>query len=121
MIREEIEAALKYAELQLALSTNDTKTRRFRTIVLLLRAELSRQENAPMTWDELSAMIGKPVYIADLVDASESNWAIIGKAYSKLGLEFITLYDTIEGDVGCQELYGETWIAYRYEPKGESK
>ena len=87
----------------------------------VLRAELSRQENAPMTWDELSAMIGKPVYIADLVDASESNWAIIGKAYSKLGLEFITLYDTIEGDVGCQELYGETWIAYRYEPKGESK
>ena len=85
----------------------------------ILRAELSRQENAPLTWDELSAMIGKPVYIADLVDASESNWAIIGKAYSKLGLEFITLYDTIEGDVGCQELYGETWLAYRYEPKGE--
>ena len=45
MIREEIEAALKYAELQLALSTNDTKTRCFRTIVLLLRAELSRVED----------------------------------------------------------------------------
>ena len=87
----------------------------------ILHAELTRQENAPLTWDELSAMIGKPVYIADLVDASESNWAIIGKAYSKLGLEFITLYDTIEGDVGCQELYGQTWLAYRYEPKGESK
>ena len=90
-----------------------------KTALAILRAELSRQENALLTWDELSAMIGKPVYIADLVDASESNWAIIGKAYSKLGLEFITLYDTIEGDVGCQELYGETWIAYRYEPKGE--
>ena len=90
-----------------------------KTALAILRAELSRQENALLTWDELSAMIGKPVYIADLVDASESNWAIIGKAYSKLGLEFITLYDTIEGDVGCQELYGETWLAYRYEPKGE--
>jgi len=73
----------------------------------------------PLTWEELAAMIGKPIYIADLVDVSESNWAIVGKAYSKLGLEFITLYDTIEGDVGCQELYGESWLAYRYEPKGE--
>ena len=52
MIREEIEAALKYAKLQLALSTNDTKTRCFRTIVLVLRAELTRQENAPLTWNE---------------------------------------------------------------------
>jgi len=87
--------------------------------VTSIRAALEREANEPLTWEELAAMIGKPIYIADLVDVSESNWAIVGKAYSKLGLEFITLYDTIEGDVGCQELYGESWLAYRYEPKGE--
>ena len=118
----EIERAIKYVTTAQENANKEGRTEDVYNLMVvkqLLRAELSRQENAPLTWDELSAMIGKPVYIADLVDASESNWAIIGKAYSKLGLEFITLYDTIEGDVGCQELYGETWIAYRYEPKGE--
>ena len=121
----EIERAIKVLEEEYAFSLECDATQKrssaYKTALTALRAELSRQENAPLTWDELSAMIGKPVYIADLVDASESNWAIIGKAYSKLGLEFITLYDTIEGDVGCQELYGETWLAYRYEPKGEKE
>ena len=32
-------------------AANDSKTRFFRTIVQTLRAELSRQENAPMTCD----------------------------------------------------------------------
>ena len=91
-----------------------------KTVLKLCRAELEREKNPPLTWEELAAMIGKPIYIADLIDSSESNWAIVGKAYSKLGLEFITLYDTIEGDVGCQELYGETWLSYRYEPKGDA-
>lgn len=50
MIRD-IEAALKYAELQLVLSTNDTKTRCFRTIISALRAELDREKN-PLTWNE---------------------------------------------------------------------
>lgn len=44
MIRD-IEAALKYAELQLMLSTNDTKTRCFKTIISALRAELDRERN----------------------------------------------------------------------------
>ena len=47
----ELNNALKYAELQLTLSTNESKTRFFRTIVQALRAELSRQENAPLTCD----------------------------------------------------------------------
>ena len=48
----ELSNALKYAELQLMLSTNESKTRFFRTIVQALRAEQTRQENAQMTWNE---------------------------------------------------------------------
>ena len=47
----EIKNALQYAELQLSLSTSESKTRFFRTIVQVLRAELSHQEKAPLTCD----------------------------------------------------------------------
>ena len=49
----EIKNALQYAELQLSLSTSESKTRFFRTIVQVLRAELTRQENAPLTMEDV--------------------------------------------------------------------
>ena len=66
MIRDEIEAALKYAELQLALSTNDTKTRCFKTIISALRAELSRQENAPLTCEGCKWEFNRSLGSADM-------------------------------------------------------
>ena len=102
MIRD-IEAALKYAELQLMLSTNDTKTRCFKTIISALRAELEREKNEPMTIDELSEMGGKPYWHVSL-DGNGSYWNILDGWVA-----------TIPNDYH----YGERWLAYRYEPKGE--
>ena len=65
MIRD-IEAALKYAELQLMLSTNDTKTRCFKTIISALRAELSRQENAPLTCEGCKWEFNRSLGSADM-------------------------------------------------------
>ena len=87
----------------------------------LLRAELSRQENAPLTWDELVSMIRKTVYIVDRTDDEKSGWAIVGKQHIKIGLEFITLCENLAFRRELKELYGQTWLAYRYEPKGANQ
>ena len=115
----ELNNALKYAEMQLTLSTSESVIRIYRMIIKTLRAELSRQENAPLTWDELVSMIRKTVYIVDRTDDEKSGWAIVGKQYIKIGLEFITLCENLTFRRELKELYGQTWIAYRYEPKGE--
>ena len=117
----ELNNALKYAEMQLTLSTNESKTRFFKTIVSALRAELSRQENAPLTWDELVSMTRKTVYIVDRTDDEKSGWAIVGKQYIKIGLEFITLCEHLTFRRELKELYGQTWLAYRYEPEGANQ
>lgn len=91
------------------------------TAMQALRAELSRQENAPLTWEELVSMTRKTVYIVDRTDDEKSGWAIVGKQYIKIGLEFVTLCENLAFRRELKELYGQTWIAYRYEPKGESK
>ena len=85
----------------------------------ILRAELSRQENAPLTWEELVSMTRKTVYIVDRTDDEKSGWAIVGKQYIKIGLEFVTLCENLTFRRELKELYGQTWLAYRYEPKGE--
>ena len=121
-IREEIESALKYAELQLALSTNDTKTRCFRTIVLLLRAELSRQKNEPLTMDEIN----------DLYEASFSGFPVWCRYIDEYSYPFGAVIDRYDGEIVAvhaaglkdeelnrEEDYGKTWLAYHYEPKGE--
>lgn len=88
-------------------------------IAEILRAELSRQENAPLTWDELVSMTRKTVYIVDRTDDEKSGWSIVGKQHIKIGLEFITLCENLAFRRELKELYGQTWIAYRHEPKGE--
>ena len=64
MIRD-IEAALKYAELQLMLSTNDTKTRCFKTIISALRAELDREKN-PLTCEGCKWEFNRSLGSADM-------------------------------------------------------
>lgn len=94
---------------------------RLRTVILdSLRAELSRQENAPLTWEELKSMQGKAVYIKMLVDAPQypSCWSIIGESFMVGETEHVEITDAHESESGSVEKYGKTWIAYRYEPKG---
>lgn len=71
----------------------------------ILRAELSRQENGPLTREELYSMKGKPIYVT-FMDGIPAKWFIAGS-----------------GDVDMETFsinYGNTWLAYRYEPKGEA-
>lgn len=84
-----------------------------------LEEKLEREKNEPMTWKELVSAETTPVYIRNLEHKEESMWAVVGNEYDKIGFTFVNLYDETERDCGCKELYGETWIAYRYEPKGE--
>ena len=144
----EILNALQYAELQLSLSTSESKTRFFRTIVQLLRAELSRQENAPLTWDELIAMDGKPVFIVSGRGDNELNgWFLVSaERHDVESVEFTGTIDNLvlssitdelspeecfygmtcniecgEADCARNGLHHMGWIAYRYEPKGATK
>jgi len=86
----------------------------------LLRAELSRQENAPLTWDEVVASEGKPVFIYGLEgEHGDDGWSIVGDKYERSGFTFVNLHDKNITNCGLDDLYGKTWLAYRYEPKGE--
>ena len=86
----------------------------------LLRAELSRQENAPLTWDEVVASEGKPVFIYGLEgEHGDDGWSIVGEKYERSGFTFVNLHDKNITNCGLDDLYGKTWLAYRYEPKGE--
>ena len=107
----EIERAIDH--IQRGLSTLGV----FKDVVLsALRAELSRQENAPLTWDEVVEMKGKPVYIHVPNYKGWSNYSIVGET-DEFGS--ITLYSKHDNDGGTRASYGTGWIAYRYEPKGE--
>ena len=68
-----------------------------------LKEKLEREKNKPMTIDELSEMGGKPYWHVSL-DGNGSYWNILDGWVA-----------TIPNDYH----YGERWLAYRYEPKGE--
>ena len=112
----------------------------------ILRAELSRQENAPLTWDELIAMDGKPVFIVSGRGDNELNgWFLVSaERHDVESVEFTGTIDNLvlssitdelspeecfygmtcniecgEADCARNGLHHMGWIAYRYEPKGE--
>ena len=85
-----------------------------------LEEKLSRQENAPLTWDEVVVSEGKPVFIYGLEgEHGDDGWSIVGEKYERSGFTFVNLHDKNITNCGLDDLYGKTWLAYRYEPKGE--
>ena len=137
----EIKNALQYAELQLSLSTNESKTRFFRTIVQVLRAELDREKNEPLTIEEILEMNGKPVWCQN--GDGYQGWALVIVDNYKDGGHYLCLFSddltrngineafepdedfynlTFSGDPnGHFGLHVLGWRAYRYEPKGENQ
>lgn len=70
--------------------------------------------NDPLTWDELKAMKGKPVWVEDNIDEPEDltkYWAIYRRIEKAQETEYALLcdlyYDKAE--------YGKSWQAYRKE------
>lgn len=72
--------------------------------------------NEPLTWNELGNMVEKPVYIVELEDG-ESCWVLVHTVDDIKAL-FVSAFD--QYDCGNRELYGQTWLAYRRPPEGET-
>jgi len=80
-----------------------------KTFVLdALREKLERENQKPLTIEELRQMNGKPVWIVWSDNRIKSQWWIPGD-YSWYVMEF--------DDPIMERRYGEKWIAYRHKPK----
>lgn len=88
----------------------------------ILRAELDREKNEPLTLEEIkelyeAAFSGFPVWCKYLNEYSYPFGAVIDRydgqivAVHAAGLK--------DDELNREEDYGQTWLAYRYEPKGE--
>lgn len=81
----------------------------------ILLAPTLAQPSEALTWNELGAMVGKPVYIV-YPEEKMGDWALVRSVRDARAL-FISAIDP--NDYGDRELYGETWLAYRRPPEGE--
>ena len=74
------------------------------------------QKNEPLTWDDLKAMEGKPVWVEDNIDEPEDTtkyWAIYRRIEKSQETEYALLSDFYYD----KAQYGETWQAYRKEKR----
>ena len=78
----------------------------FDVAISALRAKQEKENNAPLTLDEMREMGGEPYYHVSL-QGGENHWAVLDPFVS----ENIDVYD-----YG----YGKRWIAYRHKPEEES-
>jgi len=73
-----------------------------------------QQVNPPLSWDELKAMEGKPVWIELLGNGHWKGWDVVGGfAYDDFGEAMVTVHND---DYYKLDL-GKTWQAYRKERK----
>lgn len=77
-------------------------------------------KNPPLSWDELKAMKGKPVWV-EADDGKYKGWVIVGKFYSLLEKEdldaHVDLYYFGRSMEYSKEMYGYYWQAYKKERK----
>ena len=140
----EIERAIKVLEEEYAFSLECDATQKrssaYKTALTVLRDELARHENAPLTIEEVISMNGKPVWCQ--TGDGYQGWALVIVDNYKDGGHYLYLFsDDLTSD-GINEafepdedFYNLTfsddpnghfglhvlgWRAYRYEPKGEA-
>ena len=93
------------------------------TILSVIRAELEREKNEPLTMDELRDMNGKPVYIVVIDKTNIANPEDAFNGWGMVRWSWVRMWDAKRSDLihvdhdFCDN--GKTWLAYRYEPKGE--
>ena len=71
--------------------------------------ERLRERNDPLTWEELTTMIGQPVWVEDDLVKPEGHWDIIRKVVG----DRIAFY--VQGMTNVKEWQGIAWQAYRKE------
>lgn len=79
-----------------------------KTALACMRECAERRENKPLTLDELKRMVGKPVYIVDDDEPSNTGWTIWEQDHVECWLD-------VPGNGEC---CGTIWCAYNYEPEG---
>lgn len=74
-------------------------------------------EEKPLTLDELREMVGEPVWISE-IGTEREYWAIVKEVCDSKGHDGIYLTNVDDtDDYAAFTLYGNTWLAYRHEPK----
>lgn len=81
------------------------------------REKQEREENEPLTLEELRGMDGKPVWIENKI--GESGWGLVSLFWqAETGKLYVYIYDNRRGarNFSSQE-HGHTWLAYRRPPE----
>lgn len=79
--------------------------------ITALREKLEREQNEPLTLEQLRQMDGQPVWVETPGVRKYGRWAIVEGVDTEYGEQ--TLY--LHGDFTCRD-YGTTWMAYRHRP-----
>lgn len=86
--------------------------------IAALRAQQKAEKNAPLTWRELTQMVGQTVWIKETGQKAlfTDYWAIV-TYYDKDDKEIGLFHGEDPDDYGTEESYGDAWFAYRRPPE----
>lgn len=94
------------------------------TALAALRAEKERLNPQPLAWEELSGMVGEPVWTIGECCGLDG-WDIIEEVYEDSVLFGRSTEQPEKWRYNLRELSGElsgcAWLAYRTKPEGEGK
>ena len=94
------------------------------TALAALRAEQDRLNPQPLTWEELSGMVGEPVWTIGECCGLDG-WDIIEEVYEDSVLFGRSTEQPEKWRYNLRELSGElsgcAWIAYRTKPEGSAE
>ncbi len=77
----------------------------FETAIEALQEKLGREQNPPLTLEELRGTENQPVWINDNADISNTGWLVWSKEHNTGWFEPYT-----------DDVYGSDWLAYRHKP-----
>lgn len=88
--------------------------------MVALAEKIERENPNPLTLDELRDMNGEPVWFVKIYGnykEFDGKWAILF-GYEKTNGNFLFTNSVGVQHVYNEDKYGETWVAYKYKPKG---
>lgn len=99
--------------------------------IAALRAQQERENPKPLTLEELREMDGEPVWVEPINSKyCKAGWGIVNMCHSSQIAEpqFIRVFDGVTffeqmipyPKQKRKQLYGKTWVAYRYKHKEET-
>ena len=123
---ERIEASIEYMEEMYRCCDTQTGNvpKAYATALAALRAEQERLNPQPLTWEELSGMVGEPVWTIGECCGLDG-WDIIEEVYEDSILFGRSTEQPEKWRYNLRELSGElsgcAWLAYRTKPEGSAE